>query len=199
MAEEKKKVLKNTSRMTKQNREGKEGTYQNKVDKKKLPRRNTADVRKTRGLSTPSLHILKRQNVSGQIEAPPSRNFSQTSATADKRTMSSQTAERRYLRQAPKDHGTDRIRRVRILRPSELGGNYSGYWACLAQVHIRSRLRRPKADGRPKSSSDPYKGPTTSIIGFTRDQNHICVDLVRICSLNNRNHHGYIKRRSALL
>ncbi|MED6147023.1 hypothetical protein PIB30_040131 [Stylosanthes scabra] len=87
----------------------------------------------------------------------------------------------------------------RIFRPSELGGYCSGYWARLAQIHIGPPLRRPKADKWPKSSTDPHKGPTTSIIGSTRDQDHICTDLVRIYLLNYRNHHGYIKRRSALL
>ncbi|MED6182600.1 hypothetical protein PIB30_030080, partial [Stylosanthes scabra] len=38
-----------------------------------------------------------------------------------------------------------------------------------------------------------------STTGSTQDQDHICIDLVRIYPLNNRNHHGYIKRRSALL
>ncbi|MED6120095.1 hypothetical protein PIB30_017722 [Stylosanthes scabra] len=87
----------------------------------------------------------------------------------------------------------------RIFQPSELGGYYSGYWARLAQIHIGPPLRRPKADKWPKSSTDPHKEPTTSIIGSTRDQDHICTDLVRIYLLNYRNHHGYIKRRSALL
>ncbi|MED6122229.1 hypothetical protein PIB30_037824 [Stylosanthes scabra] len=35
--------------------------------------------------------------------------------------------------------------------------------------------------------------------GSTQDQDHICIDLVRIYPLNNRKHHGYIKRRSTLL
>ncbi|MED6184604.1 hypothetical protein PIB30_048986 [Stylosanthes scabra] len=97
------------------------------------------------------------------------------------------------------ERGTYRTRRDRILRPSGLGGNCSGYWAHLAQTHIRPPLRRPKVDIWPGSCLDPYKGPTTSITGFTQDQDHICTDLVRIYPLNNRNHHGYIKRRSALL
>ncbi|MED6145519.1 hypothetical protein PIB30_025989 [Stylosanthes scabra] len=44
----------------------------------------------------------------------------------------------------------------------------------------------PKLTGRPKSSSDPYKGPTISIAGSTQDRDHICIDLVRIYPLNNR-------------
>ncbi|MED6196707.1 hypothetical protein PIB30_049890 [Stylosanthes scabra] len=49
---------------------------------------------------------------------------------------------------------------------------------------------------------DPHKiGPISAPIlyGFaTQDQDHIFSNLVRIYSKNNRNHHGYIKRRSAL-
>ncbi|MED6142861.1 hypothetical protein PIB30_001633 [Stylosanthes scabra] len=48
------------------------------------------------------------------------------------------------------DHGTNRTRRVRILRPSELGGNCSEYWARLAQVHSRPPIRRPKSSLDPK-------------------------------------------------
>ncbi|MED6217391.1 hypothetical protein PIB30_017238 [Stylosanthes scabra] len=71
------------------------------------------------------------------------------------------------------ERGTYRTLRDRILRPSELGGNCSEYWAYLAQTHIRPPLCRPKATFDP----DPYKGPTTSITGSTQDQDHICIDL----------------------
>ncbi|MED6219478.1 hypothetical protein PIB30_036166 [Stylosanthes scabra] len=94
------------------------------------------------------------------------------------------------------NNGTYVARRVRILRPSELGGNCSGYWARLAQIHVKPPLRRPKANTRPKSIMNPLRTRTkgrqhrllnphkiglisTSILyGFvTQDQDRIYTDL----------------------
>ncbi|MED6217834.1 hypothetical protein PIB30_021311 [Stylosanthes scabra] len=75
------------------------------------------------------------------------------------------------------NHGTYVTRRVRILQPSELGGNCSGYWARLAQIHAKPPLRRPKANTRPKSPTDSHKGPPTLIIRSTQDPDHIYTDL----------------------
>ncbi|MED6164639.1 hypothetical protein PIB30_092161, partial [Stylosanthes scabra] len=97
------------------------------------------------------------------------------------------------------DQGINETRRDRILRPSELGGNCSGYWVCIAQIHAKPPICRSKADTRPKSPTDSHKRPTISIIRSTQDPDHIYTDLVRIYLLNNRSHHGYIKGRTALL
>ncbi|MED6134359.1 hypothetical protein PIB30_036311 [Stylosanthes scabra] len=57
----------------------------------------------------------------------------------------------------------------------------------------------PRSTHGQNPPQNSHKGPTISIIRSTRDPDHIYTDLVRIYLLNNRSHHGYIKRRSALL